>query len=1345
MRSDNANYTARNIEPSKDPRYTVELAFDFDNTDLHYFTSHADAQIPVAATSTASSIATGGISGTSQKIKPDKGLASIGNIRVKLVDDGEVISDLFNTKLDIGEGLRGKRVRVYTSFVDEVWNDYVLVQTQIIDRVNYLNGIYTLDCSDIQRSERKDIFDLAKTTLSSAMTETLLLVPVYSVTGFETLQHGTSYSDATSDFTSSPQDIRTVLYVKVEDEIIRCTGTTTDATYGLSFVVDSDNASPQNTGRGALNTRAAAHNVDNTLTDNDRKTKVQEYVYLQMPIPKLIYAILTGNLEGQSGEVLPTKWHLNIDTSFVRLADFTGIGSDWWDTTDDTAGVVGNFLGLKKQDGKKFIETQLNLLLGAYNPIYSDGALGLKRMTNILSGAGYIRELNESNVISVSSLDHDMRSVQNIYQIEWNWDDTQEKYTRTTLMIDQASINKHGDARLTNLSFRGLDGDRHTEETVFNLFNSLRDRYSGPPLKLRVSCLPRLNVLEVGDIVNVNLSTVRDFNGTLKPLDRPFEVQGVSINWLTGIVSLDLFGSSQAAGGLALGTASSVLNDSFYTSSGTELSAFINGLTSPNGGAHTITGGVLHITADITLPGSTPATVYYYDGPVTIDDPNTVTITNNIELRVKGHLTINGIISGAGQGHAGVASNASQYPPTLSGTEGYLSSTQPGGGVKWSIEFLGANNGVTSNEALTTAGIADQLEYFTLINDTTTDTLSGVPTDLRGSSGAGGGNAAAFFNGTTTLILGVGGNGGASGAGLITITRGASFGTSGNVDLSGGNGSAGTNWSAVNLASGGGAGGGPGCWLILLDGATVAIPNTTSTEFIANQGDTPIAGTPISSPFLWTDDITIALGFKQLRSSFYIGSGATGRDRNTAANRIQFIPEYIAAEIDPPLLTVVAPTSLVLKSGDNDLLKATDGTIISRINTSWTASTDQNLGGYEVEFKLSAESNWLPASNTVNLEITQIYIAPIQDGVNYDVRVRAINNIGIRSDWLTQSNYTTIGKLNPPPDCDSFLVQRLADGTRVFDGGLLSSNLPVDFAGYVIRAATGNGLAWSALTALHVGVITELPYETNQLAAGTYTAGIKAIDTTGNESTNAVLVDSTLGDPRISNAITTVDFKLDGFPDTKTNCWVDPITGNLIATDQYTWANFATGSPIQTWADWTTWATNPNSPITYESTAIDLGVVTTFTPLVTVTSNGTTVTLQEAHSDDDITYSTYATSGSQVSGRYVKIKITIANATELIRVTQALVIIDADIVQETIEDLDTSTVDTGSPRVAGDIRLPVVKTYTQIKSVQLALQNVGAGWTWELIDKTVTGPRIKIYNASSVLSDATIDAIIVGA
>lgn len=1309
MRTDNEDFTAKNLARSQDPRYTIELSFNLNNSDLVYFTSHNDTKTPPSAVSIKNCIADNGISGTSQKIQPNKGLARIGNLTISLIDINNTISDLFNTKLDIGLGLRGKRVRVYHSFENSLWDDYVLIQTQIIDSIVYKDGIYFIRCADIQRSERKEIFDTSSTTLSRSITSTQNLVPVYSVTGFDLLEHGNSYSDAPN---------KTVLYIIVEKEIIRCIGTTINPTFGLSFSVDIN-------GRGVLNTTAVAHNIDTTLTDNSRKTKVSEFVYLEMPVVKLMYAILTGDLLFQTDQRLPNKWHLNIDPSYVRVSDFQLIGKDIYNTVNDQDGVIGKFVGIKKQDGKKFIETEMDLMIGTFNPVYSSGEIGIKRMTSVLSSSGYVKHLSNDNVVNYGDLLYDMRSVQNTYQINWNYDFFTQGYTRTTLLIDSKSIAVNGEAVLTNLNFRGLDGGRHTESTMFSLFNALRDRYSSPPLKITTTCLPSLNVLEVGDIVRLQLNSVRDYNGSLKPLDRSFEVQSVSIQWLTGQVILELFGSSQKATEISDSQSLYVLNDYYYSQEGIELKAYID---TNYPGSFNIIGDVGYITGNVTLPGNDPATIYFYDNPLVIGSGVVVTVTQTIEIRVRGLWTINGTINGLGNGLAGVANDPSEFIPNSFGNVGYLGSTQPGGGLKFVFNTSAV---VYHYEAKTTLGKTTSIELFSLVNNRSTNSLFGVPSSLVGSSGAGGGNVVLQNYDLPPGVSSPGGNGGNSGAGLVSVSRGVTFGVSGSIIFTGANGTQSTVIDALGFVGGAGAGGAPGCWLVLLDGATSIIPDIQN-QFIAYQGDTPTYGVA------WPDQSQYP------RRSKFAGYGTPGASRTESAARIQFIPDDIAAIPDVTIQAVIPPTNLNLYSGDQEIIKSSDGSIVSRIKAVWNTSTDQNLGGYEIQIKKTSLENWTQATPTINFELTTAYIDQVQDGVEYDVRLRAINNIGVRSIWITVLRHRVVGKTEPPPNCDSFLVQRLTDGVRQFDGGLKANNVPIDFAGYKIRYGAGTGLNWLTMTALHTGVIPFLPYQSDKIQAGSFTAGIVAVDTTGNESEIPLQIESTIGEQKKNNALASEDPKALGFLGAKTECYVDVDTGNLEAVSTGTWDDFAAPSPPITWDDWLSWDFNFISQIIYQHTTIDLGLVATVTPVISVTANGT-LTIEESNSEDNISYSPFAVVGSNIVARYIRVRATVVNSASAPNISQFFIIFDAAFVSESISDLDTSTL-TGDNRIAvGDIRLPILKTYGIIKIVQIALQSVGAGWTWEVVDKNATiGARIRIYNSSGVLSDAVIDAQISG-
>jgi len=196
------------------------------------------------------------------------------------------------------------------------------------------------------------------------------------------------------------------------------------------------------------------------------------------------------------------------------------------------------------------------------------------------------------------------------------------------------------------------------------------------------------------------------------------------------------------------------------------------------------------------------------------------------------------------------------------------------------------------------------------------------------------------------------------------------------------------------------------------------------------------------------------------------------------------------------------------------------------------------------------------------------------------------------------------------------------------------------------------------------------------------------------------------------------------------------VTGWLVADGAGTWASLPA-----TWSGWTVWNTAPKSPITYIRD-IDAGVVTKFVPLVTVSAEGTVV-IEEQHSSDGVAYTAYAMAGVQIEARYVRIRVTVSGPYPIIKTMRS--ILSATPIVDIIEDQNSALL-AGAYRIGtGDVRVPIVKLFSTIKKVDVALQSVGAGWSWELIDKDkVVGPRIKIYNSSNVPADAVFDATVTG-
>lgn len=440
----------------------------------------------------------------------------------------------------------------------------------------------------------------------------------------------------------------------------------------------------------------------------------------------------------------------------------------------------------------------------------------------------------------------------------------------------------------------------------------------------------------------------------------------------------------------------------------------------------------------------------------------------------------------------------------------------------------------------------------------------------------------------------------------------------------------------------------------------------------------------------------------------------------------------------PDPFSVGMLSGLTAVSGTDQLILGSDGSVLTRVKLSWTDPGSPFVQRYEIQYKLPAETAWTNATPQIG-QSTVAYVLGVADGKTYNIRIRYVNTLGIASPWASV-DHTVVGKTAAPPDVDTFLAGQQPDGTRELSWTL--DNPPLDLAGFRIRYKTGTGGTWATSTDLHTNLLLASPYETNQLAKGTYTFLIKAVDTTGNESVNPKVVETELGDPRIANSIHYEDARAQGWPGPKTDCWLDQ--GHLLSTDSKTWADFATDG--DTWADWTSWARAPNNPITYQHSTIDIGAAATYKIIAAATGSGT-ITYEEQHSDDNVTYTSWAAvTGAEVTARYQRVRVNVDNGSALATITEFTINLSAKPLEQFVEDLDTSTL-TGANRIAaGHVKLPLTSSFSLVKAVSVTLQNVGAGWSIELISKSdvTNGPEIKIYNSSNTLADATIDAVIKG-
>lgn len=481
----------------------------------------------------------------------------------------------------------------------------------------------------------------------------------------------------------------------------------------------------------------------------------------------------------------------------------------------------------------------------------------------------------------------------------------------------------------------------------------------------------------------------------------------------------------------------------------------------------------------------------------------------------------------------------------------------------------------------------------------------------------------------------------------------------------------------------------------------------------------------------WSPDGTIMLTLKETTAAI------TQMDAG-------FLAQGFAENTNLPKPWVVAGVgALTVTSGASELMKQADGTIVSRMRVSWTQIADAAVrqnGHIEAQYRLASSAGaW--SSMVVSGEETQAVTSDVADGAIYIIRARAKTSVGV-GDWCTQVAHQVIGKTEPPPAFDTFIVMTQPDGTRQFNFGYTTTAQPVDWQGAQIRYVPGDVASpvWADMIPLQDGTsyYTASPVEANAPMAGEYTFACRSMDTTGHLST-ALLDTIVLSKRRTGNVFDEFDEQLDGWTGALGSFAI--VGGTLEATDSTTWAD------LTTWTAWTRWNTTPASPCTYTTANHDLGTVLTGQIDAVIDADGTTL-LELATSADGTTWSAYGSGAAPFTSRWVRLRLTVAESVDFpVPVVRGFYwMVSADTKREYINDLVISGL-AGVYRVGtGDIRVPLANTYTAIKRIGVTIQDSSAGtWTYQRIDNVLTyGPRFQFKLSGTLADPAFIDFDIEG-
>jgi len=225
----------------------------------------------------------------------------------------------------------------------------------------------------------------------------------------------------------------------------------------------------------------------------------------------------------------------------------------------------------------------------------------------------------------------------------------------------------------------------------------------------------------------------------------------------------------------------------------------------------------------------------------------------------------------------------------------------------------------------------------------------------------------------------------------------------------------------------------------------------------------------------------------------------------------------------PNPFVIQPPASVTL---DDELIEYNDGTVIVALNVTVGASTDSFVDYYQVEYKLSTDSDYIIYAQGSGLNHRVLNVI---DQKIYNVRVKAVNTLGVSSTYVTATR-TIVGAIEPPQDVEDFSCNILGQ-----EAHLSWTQIPdLDLAYYQIRyslVTDGTG-DWANSVSLVEKVSRPATSINVPARVGTYL--IKAVDKLGNFSSNATAIISNVTGIQNFNAITSVSEHPD-FDGTLTN------------------------------------------------------------------------------------------------------------------------------------------------------------------------------------------------------------------
>ena len=276
----------------------------------------------------------------------------------------------------------------------------------------------------------------------------------------------------------------------------------------------------------------------------------------------------------------------------------------------------------------------------------------------------------------------------------------------------------------------------------------------------------------------------------------------------------------------------------------------------------------------------------------------------------------------------------------------------------------------------------------------------------------------------------------------------------------------------------------------------------------------------------FNQDLTVGLSLVEYQASHYTWATKTQATTVPATNL-------------PNPFTIQPPSSVTL---DDTLIEYNDGTVIVALDVTIGASPDSFVDYYQVEYKLSTDSDFIIYAQGSGLNHRVLNVI---DQSIYDVRVKAVNSFGVSSTYVSAQR-TIVGAVEPPEDVQDFSCNIV--GQEAHLGWTQIGDL--DLAYYQLRFSDktdGTG-TWADSVALVEKISRPATSISVPARQGTYL--IKAVDKLGNFSSNATAIISNVVGITNFNAIATQSEHPD-FDGTKTNVLVSDSTLRLDSSELF--------------------------------------------------------------------------------------------------------------------------------------------------------------------------------------------------